>query len=87
MNIWFQHHINTSDSLGYVWSMATENPHVPITGEHPGAKSTLCELEKAENLGDMRVSIGDVRVVWRLGRLRLPLKGMDCSACMKRGEW
>jgi hypothetical protein len=48
------------DILGYVSSMAIENPHVLIPGGHPGVKSTLDKLERAKYLGDMRVRINDV---------------------------
>jgi hypothetical protein len=75
MNIWFFYNINTPDILGYVSSMAIENPHVPIPGEHPGARSVLSGLERSKWLGNVRVRIGDVRSNEEVGKIAFAADG------------
>jgi hypothetical protein len=75
MNLWFHYHINTPDIMGYVSSMAIENPYLPIPGEHPGARSVLDGLERAKVLGDMKVKIGDVRSGEEVGKIAFAAKG------------
>lgn len=83
MNIWFLHHINTPDILGYVSSMAIENPYIPIPGEHPGARSILDGPERSNLLGAMRVRIGDVRSNEEVGKIAFAAEGSSVTPLRK----
>jgi hypothetical protein len=75
MNIWFHYHISTPDVLGYVSSMAIENPHIPHSWRAFWSKSTLGTLERAKYLGDMRVRMGDVRSREKVGKTAFTADG------------
>jgi hypothetical protein len=71
LNIWLIRSLSTPDIMGYVSSLAIQNPYVSIHGDPSSANTALDGLSRTKLLRDMKVQIRDVQEEEQFGKFAL----------------